>query len=94
MDERRRKKADEATENTAATSEAAGGKETYWILAYVLTAFLTFGAAYNATAPRCAYEYCQFDRAVGSAMRGVFWPVYFAGKAAIAVTKPIVGAAS
>ncbi|MDX0897462.1 hypothetical protein GOD90_10710 [Sinorhizobium medicae] len=92
MDERRRSGADEAQQNQpriVAEATSGGDKDTYWIFAYVLVGFLTFGMTYNATAPQCAYRYCHFDRALGSVVKGTFWPVYFTGKAAIAITKPV-----
>ena len=58
------------------------------IITYIAIGFLTFGHVYNTALKNT--EHCgprpgeAFDNSV---FAGIFWPIYFSGKIAIAVTK-------
>lgn len=55
---------------------------------YAAAAFLTFGVAYNECAQSNQTPYSYSVCRLGAGMTGVVWPIYWAGRGAIEVTKP------
>jgi hypothetical protein len=59
------------------------------IAIYLVGLFLTFGHVYNNH--ECIYPdqkaYCAQNRETGSIFSGMFWPLYWASRAGIEVTK-------
>jgi hypothetical protein len=59
------------------------------LIVWLVGAFLTFGWEFNRH--ECGWQSeaaCQSDRALDSIAKGWAWPLYWAGRAAIEVTKP------